>query len=136
MVSVITVESVSLLVSCGRNIFRCETSNIYILPVEFTAVCPQVEHHKQRARQARTPRRSTPLGSRKRKRMTVTHQGAGDYSHLQSSSSSAFNATSSATGAVEISEVDPAGQFIKIHNTSDKVRLLEGCCCNIIWVTI
>jgi len=135
VVSVITVESVSLLVSCGRissGVKRristsCQwSSQLSVLRLNITT----------EGTPGKTPRRSTPLGSRKRKRMTVTHQGAGDYSHLQSSSSSAFNATSSATGAVEISEVDPAGQFIKIHNTSDKVRLLEGCCCNIIWVTI
>ena len=69
----------------------------------------------------KTPHRATPIGSRKRKRMAVSHQGAGDISHLQSSASSAFNATSSAAGPVEICEVDPAGQYIKIHNTSDKV---------------
>ncbi|KAK2172443.1 hypothetical protein NP493_960g01001 [Ridgeia piscesae] len=122
VVSVIAVESVSLLVSCGlchhsrvsvkrRISTSCQwSSQLSVLRLNITT----------EGTPGKTPRRSTPLGSRKRKRMTVTHQGAGDYSHLQSSSSSAFNATSSATGAVEISEVDPAGQFIKIHNTSDK----------------
>ena len=43
--------------------------------------------------------------------------------YLQASSSSGYATSSSAKGAVEIYETDGEGKFIKLYNTSDKVRV-------------
>ena len=43
--------------------------------------------------------------------------------YLQASSSSGYATSSSAKGAVEIYETDGEGMFIKLYNTSDKVRV-------------
>ena len=75
----------------------------------------------------KTPSRNTAAGSRKRKRMMVSSQGGADFSHMQSTAQSSFNATSSSTGVLEISDTDVEGQFIKIHNPSDKVCMLFSC---------
>ena len=61
---------------------------------------------------------------RKRKRLAVESTGLGS-SVLESHSSDAFSASSSAKGVVEINETDSEGKYIKLYNTSDKVRLAE-----------
>ena len=43
--------------------------------------------------------------------------------YLQASSSSGYATSSSAKEAVEIYETDGEGMFIKLYNTSDKVRV-------------
>mgnify|MGYP001796668598 FL=1 len=61
---------------------------------------------------------------KKRKRVEVD---AGGYvQEAQSSSSSAYSASSRTSGAVEVCEVDNEGRFVRVKNISNKVINLHG----------